>query len=159
MIEIQIKSRDDMATIAQNPFLYKTALISITDYGWNFAELKNKPEYMLQMIFDDIDADVFEDECGKEPTESERRKIETKYHMMTDEQAKQIAEFYAEIKDKVDVLICQCEHGQSRSAGIAAAIMEYQNKNGIEIFASDKYYPNKIIFRKVLRQLQKDERN
>jgi hypothetical protein len=73
--------------------------------------------------------------------------------MLTDYQAEQIARFVKIIWNKVDVLICQCEHGQSRSAAIAAAIMEYETKNGIEIFAHDDYYPNKTIFKKILTQL------
>jgi predicted protein tyrosine phosphatase len=73
--------------------------------------------------------------------------------MFTDTQANQIAEFYLSIKDKAEVLICQCEHGQSRSAAVAAAIMEYRSKSGIDVFAADGYYPNKRVFRKVLKAL------
>ncbi|MBQ8207522.1 MAG: hypothetical protein IJZ89_02170 [Clostridia bacterium] len=73
--------------------------------------------------------------------------------MLSDEQAKQISDFYREVKDDVDIIICQCEHGQSRSAAIAAAILEYEYKKGIDIFANDDYFPNKVIFRKVLKSL------
>ena len=153
-MEIKIKSRKDIEKIALNPFRSKTALISITDYEYKFAELKNKPYYILQLAFDDVDNDVFEDEIGRIPTEVERISIEEKYHMLTDRQAKQIADFYKYICDDVEIIICQCEHGQSRSAAIAAAIMEYRNKNGIDIFASYNYYPNKTVFKKVLNQLK-----
>ena len=77
--------------------------------------------------------------------------------MLTDGQAKEIADFYKYISDYVEIIICQCEHGQSRSAAIACAIMEYRNKNGIEIFASYNYYPNKTVFKKVLNQLHRYE--
>lgn len=60
---------------------------------------------------------------------------------------------YESIKDSVCCVICQCEHGQSRSAAIAAAILEYETQNGISIFTDDKYYPNKVVFRKVYRAL------
>ena len=142
---------------AFNPFYEKTALISITDYEYEFADLKNKPDFILQLAFDDVDNDVFEDEIGRIPTESERISIEEKYHMLTDGQAKQIVDFYKYICDDVGIIICQCEHGQSRSAAIAAAIIEYRNKNGIEIFASYNYYPNKTVFKKVLNQLKNYE--
>ena len=69
--------------------------------------------------------------------------------------AEEIADFHLSVKDKVDLLICQCEHGQSRSAAVAAAVLEYQNKSGIEIFADDNYYPNKMVFKKVLDQMRK----
>ena len=151
-MKIQIKSRAD---IEQTIFQPKTALISITDYNYDFAELKNQPDSLLQIAFDDIDNDVFQDELGGKPTEAERKQIEQKYHMLTDEQAEQIAEFYHTVCDKADILICQCEHGQSRSAAIAAAILEYKSKSGIKVFAHDDYYPNKTIYKKILRYLSK----
>lgn len=152
-MQIQINSREKVEKISANPFSTKTALISITDYDWSFAKLKHKPDYILQLAFDDVDNDIFEDELGRQPTEEERVRIENKYHMLTDEQAEQIAQFYKQVHDKVDLIICQCEHGQSRSAAIAAAIMEYEYGKGIEIFASDDFYPNKIVFKKLFRQL------
>ena len=155
-MKVLIKSRNDIEIMASKPFKQKTALISITDYDWNFAELKYNPDYLLQLAFDDVDNDVFKDELGREPTNDERISIEHKYHMMTDKQANQITEFYKNICNKVDVLICQCEHGQSRSAAVAAAILEYRCKNGIIVFAHDKYYPNKMVFNKVLTQLNKN---
>gem|GEM_PF-2488057 len=48
-----------------------------------------------------------------------------------------------------------CEFGESRSAGCAAAIKEFYDGNGIEIFADERYYPNKIIFNKLLAALRK----
>ena len=102
---------------------------------------------------DDIDGDVFVDELGRKPTDEERRKIESKYHMLNDEQAQMIADFYATVSDKVDTIICQCEHGQSRSAGVAAAILEFRSRKGILVFADDRYYPNKTIFKKVLQTI------
>ena len=142
-----------MEKIALKEYEKSIALISITDVGWSFAELKNKPKYLLQLEFDDVDNDVFIDELGRMPTEDERKKIEKKYSMFTQKEAKQIAEFYFEVADKVELLICQCEHGQSRSAAVAAAIIEYQSKEGISIFSDDNYYPNKLVFKKVLEQL------
>ena len=131
-MKIQIKNRHQ---IEKATFLPKTALISITDRNYHFAELKDKPDYLLQLAFDDVDRD---EEGG-----------------IADEQAKQIAEFYLNIKDKAEIIICQCEHGQSRSAAIAAAIMEYRSRSGIKIFAHEKYYPNKAIFNKVFEELKK----
>jgi predicted protein tyrosine phosphatase len=149
-LEILIKSR---AEIEEMIFIPNTALISITDANWNFAELRNKPDYLLQLEFDDIDGYVFEDELGQDYTDEERKQVEEKYHMLSDEQAKQIVDFYFEICDKVETIICQCEHGQSRSAAVAAAFIEYKYNRGIDIFAHDDYTPNKIIFRKIIKEL------
>lgn len=150
-MEILIKSRAEIEEYVPRT---KTAILSITDFDYDFAELKKQPNYLLQLAFDDIDSDVFVDELGRVPTEEERISIEEKYHMLTDNQAKQIADFLKSVSNKVDVIICQCEHGQSRSAAIVAALMEYLYGNGIEIFADDRYYPNKTIFKKVLKAMK-----
>ncbi|MBR1662997.1 MAG: hypothetical protein IJ696_01565 [Ruminococcus sp.] len=46
-------------------------------------------------------------------------------------------------------IICRCEYGQSRSAGCAAAILEYFCRNGISVFADYKYYPNQVVYHKI----------
>ena len=140
--------------LCEHPFFEKIAVISITDYGYEFAELKNKPHHLLQLAFDDVDSDVFIDELGENPSLEDKLKIEKKYHMLSNEQAIQIAEFVNEVWDNVDVIICQCEYGQSRSAAVAAAISQFKYQNGIEIFADDKYYPNKLVYRKVFDSLE-----
>ena len=150
MSKIFVKNRD---AIEQMDFAPKTALISITDAGWSYAKLKDEPDYILRLSFDDVDNDIF---LGT--TEAEREYIANKWHMLSDEQAKQIAEFYVKIRNKADIIICQCEHGQSRSAAVAAAILEYRSRSGIKVFASDKYYPNKAVFNKVLQALKTIER-
>lgn len=137
----------------EHPFVERVAIISITDYGYAFAELKNKPQYLLQLAFDDVDSDVFIDELGDSPSVVDKLKIEKKYHMLLDEQAIQVAGFVNEVWDTVDVIICQCEHGQSRSAAVAAAITQSKYQNGIDIFVDERYYPNKFIYRKVFDAL------
>ena len=146
---ILIMSREEIEKDASKPFSPNTAVISVTDADWTFAELNNKPEWLLQLKFDDVDNDVFIDE-----PETERSVIEEKYHMFNGALAKQVADFYFKIRDEARLLICQCEHGQSRSAAIAAAVMEYRSGSGIEIFADDDYYPNKRVFNMTLNQLR-----
>lgn len=67
----------------------------------------------------------------------------------------ELAEFIKTAVMKGYNIICQCEYGQSRSAGCAAAIKEYFDKSGIEIFADYRYYPNQLIFNKLLDALKK----
>ena len=153
-MRILIKSREEIEVMSQTPFPAHTALISITDAGLEFADLLYKPEFLLQIAFDDVDNDIFIDELGRRPTDEERCTLETKFKMLTDIQAVQIATFYDKHKDEISTLICQCEHGQSRSAAVAAAILEFRSRRGISVFSHDKYYPNKVVFRKVLEALQ-----
>lgn len=151
--EIKIMSREAIEDLAKKPFDKKTAVISITDTDYYFAELKYNPVELLQIAFDDVDNDIFEDELGRAPTEEERIEIEQKYNMLSDEHASEIANFCLRAIGKVDVIICQCEHGQSRSAAVAAAIAEFTTHDGIKVFADDLYYPNKVVFRKVYSAL------
>ena len=144
----------DRKTVSNMEFIVPTAVISITDMDYFFADLKNSPKFLLQMQFDDIDGYVFEDEGYKNPTYEQRLWVEKKYNIISDEQAQKIASFYFKAKPLVTRVICQCEHGQSRSAAVAAAILEYEQKEGINIFANEKYSPNKIIFHKVLTALK-----
>ena len=154
-MKIQISSRNKIEKFCSSPMQQDVALISITDYDEEFATLKYTPKFLLQLAFDDVPVgDGFIEETGRNLTEAEIARLEEKYHSITDDQVEQIVKFYHEVKDSVDLLICQCEHGQSRSAAIAAAIMEHESRTGIDIFANDWYYPNKSLFRKVLKHLK-----
>lgn len=70
-------------------------------------------------------------------------------------EAEELASFIQKAVEEGCNIICQCEHGQSRSAGCAAAILEYYNQEGIKIFADYKYCPNQMIFHKVYDALGK----
>lgn len=68
-------------------------------------------------------------------------------------EAHSLAQF---IKDSIKrnlTIVCQCDYGQSRSAACAAAILEYYEHNGISVFADYRYYPNQLIFNKLLAAL------
>lgn len=58
------------------------------------------------------------------------------------------------VKDSLDI-ICQCDYGQSRSAACAAAILEWIERSGISIFAVYRYYPNQLVFNKILEALRR----
>lgn len=153
-MKIIIRSRKFIERISRNPFPKGTALISITDTNDAPVILENEPDFLLRLAFDDVDNDVFADEPVEELTDEERLELEKKYNMFSEEQANEIASFYENNKTNISLLICQCEHGQSRSAAVAAAILEFRSRRGIQIFADDRYYPNKVVFRKVLSALK-----
>ena len=54
-------------------------------------------------------------------------------------------------------IICQCEYGQSRSAGCAAAIMEFFFHSGIDIFTDNKRYPSQLVYHKVYDALERQK--
>jgi predicted protein tyrosine phosphatase len=153
-MKILIKSRSAIERLAQKPFPKNTLLISITDVGEAPVQLANEPDMLLRVAFDDVDNDVIVDEFGADATNEQRLKIEEKYNMISSDQAHAIAKVYYENKDRITNLICQCEHGQSRSAAVASAILEFKSRRGIQIFADDRYYPNKVVFRRVFDALK-----
>lgn len=61
-----------------------------------------------------------------------------------------LAEFICRVRTNGMNIICQCESGQSRSAGCAAAILEHFYHSGDLIFDNDKYYPNELVYDCVL---------
>ena len=154
-MKIGILNRPDIEELATRPFKEKTALISITDYDDEYAELQYRPEYLLQIKFDDVDNDIFLDLQGNLLPKEKHESVANKYHIITDEQAKTIVDFVKEIQNKADILICQCEHGQSRSAAVAAAVTEYLYRDGIKVFSADEYFPNKVVFRKIYEKLSR----
>ena len=68
-------------------------------------------------------------------------------------EADALAKFICQSKaDGLDIL-CQCEYGQSRRAACAAAILEYFDGSGISIFADYRYYPNQVVYHKIMDAL------
>lgn len=78
---------------------------------------------------------------------------------ITYEEAKLISDFVKKYKDDSDIerIIVQCEAGQSRSAGVAAAIMKYMYDDDTPIFNNKRYTPNMLCYRKVLTALMYEE--
>ncbi|NMA75115.1 MAG: hypothetical protein GX963_13410 [Bacteroidales bacterium] len=159
-MKIEIHSIETIETRAQLPFTPKTILISMGDTDAEPPRLNNRPDHILRIVFDDVTLEEIkmEHELPESVTSSDDELIEYLHtygtHVFSDIQARKIAQFVLRHISSTDVLICQCHFGQSRSAGCAAAIAEYFNGNGIDIFADYKYYPNKLVFHKVLKALK-----
>lgn len=61
-------------------------------------------------------------------------------------EADDLAKFIVKAVSENKNIVCQCEYGQSRSAGCAAAIKEYFYKDGISVFSDYNYYLNQVVF-------------
>ena len=165
-MKIEIECRQGIKARAAKPFPDRTALISVTDSDRVFAALDNKPAYFLKMKFDDVTDELFDVAndvvlakiLGRTPTEAEALELAEHFYIFSDEQADEIALFVKSILGNADILICQCEYGQSRSAGIAAAVKQFLSGDGSAIFADDRYFPNKLVYRKVLNALIRSDR-
>lgn len=152
-MKVEIMSREELEARSRAPFLPRTAVISITDAGDEDVELTHQPDRILRLKFDDVGYEIYEDVLGRKPSAQEKHQIDQKYAVFSDAQSRQLAKFVLQARDEGRRLICQCEFGQSRSAAVAAAVVEHLEGKGIRIFADERYYPNKLIFAKLLRSL------
>lgn len=151
-MRISIYSRKSIEKLLQGKFPGNTAVISFYDPPGKFCDTGYKPvdysakaDRVFQVALHDIDPVVL-----------------PKYHLTYEEyfpEADNLAEFIFVAKREGKDIICQCEYGESRSSGCAAAIREYFYKDGINIFADYRYYPNQMVYHKVYDALEKYENN
>lgn len=81
---------------------------------------------------------------------TETQNIFKGYPAMTDEDAVQIRDFVLKWKDTVDTIIVHCDAGISRSAGVAAGILDGLDQDSSQIFDNNIYLPNSLCYRKTL---------
>lgn len=116
-------------------FFKNTAIISFydpnrynIDKSYTLVDYSNKTDNVLYVPLDDFQTELPE--------------------------AEKIAEFVYSAKSKELQIICQCESGQNRSAGCAAAILEHFNRAGNSIFSDDRYHPDEMVYYAVLDALE-----
>ena len=128
----------------------KTALISFHDpvgrgrrclENYEPIDFTGKCERVMQIALHDLDPEALAD-FGLS--------VETYFP-----EADNLAVFIYKAKEDGFDIICQCEYGQSRSAGCAAAILQHFSKSGIDVFADYRYYPNQLVYHKVFDALEK----
>ena len=139
-MKIEIYSREEMEKRLQEGRLYNTAVICFYDPGDTPLDYGEKCSAEYAIAIHDLDPEALP-EYGLT--------METYFP-----EAKQLA-FYIKRAVKCNFnIVCQCQYGQSRSAGCAAAIKEYFEHDGISIFSDYRYYPNQLIFHKLLDALK-----
>lgn len=67
--------------------------------------------------------------------------------------AELLLKFVDMFSDKIDLIICQCEAGISRSAGVAGALSKIFNKDDTEFFKN--YLPNILVYRTIYETYEK----
>lgn len=143
-MQVSIYSREAMLKLLQVGFHNKAAVISFYDPPSAYSEppldYSAETNRVFAIAIHDIDLSVLPE-----------------FHLTYDTyfpEADKLAEFiYQAKKDGLDI-ICQCEYGESRSSGCAAAILEHFYHNGISIFADYRYYPNQVIYHKIFDALE-----
>ena len=140
-MKVIVYSRAEIEKVmADGNFPQNTAVISFYD-----PAIKRIDEEYSHVDYSKVCSDVFYCEVdGLDYLTKKGYTYET-YFPEADNIAMFITKSYMDGKN----IICQCEYGQSRSAGCAAAIKEYFYKDGISEFADYNYYPNQVVFHKV----------
>ena len=147
-MKVNIYSRKKMEALLSKGNLENTAIISFHDpvgrgrrcpQDYEPIDFTGKCDRVMQIALHDLDPEALADFDLTEET----------YFPEADELAKFI---YKAKEDGLDI-ICQCEYGQSRSAGCAAAILQHFSKNGIDVFTDYRYYPNQLVYHKVFDAL------
>lgn len=147
-MNVWVYSREEIETmIAENKFPENTAVISFydpaikrIDKDYTHVDYSSVCEHVFYSELDDLDLEVLKDR-------------DIPYDMYFPE-ADEIAEFVYEAYHSEMDIICQCEYGQSRSAGCAAAILEHFYHTGISVFTDYKRYPNRVLYHKIFDALE-----
>lgn len=140
-MNISVMSRPKMEKMLEKDISPNIVIISFKDTKdcseIDFRKVSNR---VFQITLDDVDFDEL-NEYGRD--------IDTYFP-----EVEELAQFIKEaILQNMDI-ICQCEYGQSRSAACAAAILEAFEGNGISVFSDYRYYPNKLIYNKLIKALK-----
>ncbi len=146
-MKVSIYSRKAIETLLQEGIPANTAIISFYDppttrtpKDYTPVDFSGIDNPVIQIALHDIDLEILEEY---------NLTYETYF---PDAQA--VAAFICRAFGSGMDILCQCEYGQSRSAACAAAIMEHFYGKGISIFADYRYYPNQLVFHKVMDALK-----
>ena len=145
-MEVSIYSRKAIKELMDKGFPQNTAVISFytpkskRDYEEKRVNYNGICDKVFYVGIPDIDIEILGDYGYTYET----------YLVEADE----LAKFICEARENGLDIICQCDYGQSRSAACAAAILQYFEGRGIDIFADYRYYPNQLVYHKVFDALE-----
>ncbi|MCD7982307.1 MAG: hypothetical protein LUF32_08365 [Clostridiales bacterium] len=145
-MNINICSRKEAETQIRNSFPLNTAVISFYDPPESGGDITDPVDYsdvcsrVFYVSVYDIDLSVLGD-------------FGLTYEKYFPESPALAGFICRAFEDDMDIL-CQCEYGESRSSGCAAAIKEYFYHQGLDVFTDYRYYPNQLIYHKVYDALE-----
>jgi len=138
-MQVRIYTREEVETLLRQEFRDKVAVISFYDLGTEPVDISSTSYEAIQISAEDIELDTLD------------------LHGFTYEtyfpEAEVLAHFVFYAKTAGLEIICQCESGRGLSAGCAAAIRQFFDRDGIEVFANYDYSPNRLIYHKILNAL------
>ena len=138
-MNIRVMSRSDFEKYAVEKHENRSIVISITSLDESLVTLseddlsKNNITAIIPVKANDTDKDEF--------------------GALTNQDATFIAEFIKSYYTPEITIIVHCGAGQSRSAGVAAAILKHYTNDDKQIFNNRRYTPNMLFYRRVLTAL------
>ena len=144
-MNFKIMNRKDAISYSYKPHEESSVIISISSSD-NYTlpsfstNPKNGIKKTLCLFFDDVEVT----ETGG-------------YQPITENDARKIVDFVKRWKNKVDMIIVHCDAGQSRSAGVMAAISKWMTGSDMWVFDAPYYKPNMTCYRTVLNEFYKGE--
>ena len=150
-MEIFVLSRSRAVQYCDTPHKRPSVMVSICtpyeEYDGHEIHIssQNNIKKILHLEFYDCEYGALERGAVKE------------YELMTDDDAIHVVTFCkTAIEQYGDIdIIVHCDAGISRSAGVAAAIMQYYLGDDSEIFDSGMYRPNMWCYRKTMNAFEK----
>ena len=138
-MKIMVMNRKEVLDFCKHPHLAQFIIISIStphvEYSeFPFCTATNNVIDICEVQFFDLD-----------------NTYPIKKGLMEFKDAKKIAEFVSYYKDKI--IIVHCDAGQSRSAGVAAALSKYYNNDDSEYFDNPRFTPNMWCYRQIMNAL------
>lgn len=141
---VNVMNRQKARDFSYKAHDFKTIIISITDVESNPNSFNHRKDNGVVAIcpvkFDDVNrGDI---------------------NCITKDDAMKIAKFvmrHVNTTSCVDHILVHCEAGQSRSAGVAAAILKFYTGNDMQIYGNPKYTPNSTCYSMVLEALYECE--
>jgi predicted protein tyrosine phosphatase len=144
-VEVVVMSED---AVKKYECVEPHVVISIRSPDGEAVELPENParKGVLRLAFHDVDGPGEEDIASRWLRRAGIAPIP-----MSRDQAEEVREFVRQ-NDDVGVVICNCEAGISRSAGVAAALAKTYNGDDGRYFV--QYHPNRHAYRMVLDAMQ-----
>lgn len=136
--KIEVMSREKFLEYCTKPHKNSSIVVSITSFRDDLVPQSciampgNNILTVYRAVFDDVD---------------------TSPRGMNEAQALEIAQFVKQYGPSVDKIIVHCGAGQSRSAGVAAAILKWFTGDDMQIFGNGRYTPNMRCYRLTLEAM------
>ena len=137
-MDFLILNKNNIRFIAKNISM-KHIIISITSEGCDFPEIEKSDSCsgILKLVFDDIDT------------------LRYAHHgkLFDRSMAQKILNFVEKHKNDIHLIICQCEGGISRSAGVAVGLTYLFNERARRDIIYQHYIPNALVVNTLVKEI------